>query len=104
IKDGLTWHDGTPLTAEDVAWSIGAALKFPITHPVLMSTFKAIEGAEDFQAGTADAVSGISVDGNTVNLKFAHLDPNVLLSFTQFAPLPKAQLEGVDPVQLQQAP
>lgn len=104
LKDGLTWHDGTPLTADDLAWSIQAALKFPITHPVLMSTFKAIDGAEAYQAGTADSVSGVTVDGNTVNLKFARLDPNVLLSFSQFAPLPKAQFEGIDLVQIQQAP
>ena len=104
LKDGLTWHDGTPLTADDLAWSIGAALKFPITHPVLMATFKAIAGAEAFQKGEADTVSGISVEGNTVKLKFDHLDPNVLLTFTQFAPLPKAQFAGVDPIELQQAP
>ncbi|KKC37283.1 peptide ABC transporter substrate-binding protein [Devosia epidermidihirudinis] len=103
LKDGLTWHDGTPLTADDLAWSIEAALKFPITHPVLMATFKAIDGSEAFQTGAADHVSGVSVEGNTVKLKFDHIDPNVLLSFSQFAPLPKAQFAGVNPVELQQS-
>lgn len=104
LKDGLTWHDGTPITADDMLWSIKAALKFPITHPVLQSTFKKIEGAEAFLAGEAEDLAGLSADGNTVTLKFTTLDPNVLLSFSQFAPLPSAQFEGVDPLNLQQAP
>lgn len=104
LKDGLTWHDGTPITADDMLWSIKAALKFPITHPVLQSTFKKIEGAEAFVAGEAEDLAGLSADGNTITLKFTTLDPNVLLSFSQFAPLPSAQFEGVDPLNLQQAP
>src|SRR5690606_31138406 len=40
----------------------------------------------------------------TVTVKFATVDPNVLLTFSQFAPLPAAQFEGVDPINLQQAP
>lgn len=104
LKDGVTWHDNTPITVDDVVWSIGAALKFPITHPVLKSTFNKIEGAEAFAAGSADTLSGITTEGNTVNIKFTTLDPNVLLTFSQFAPLPKAAFEGVDPLNLQQAP
>lgn len=104
LKDGLTWHDGAPITADDVLWSIGAALKFPITHPVLQSTFKKIEGAEAFVAGEAETLAGLSADGNTVTIKFTTLDPNVLLSFSQFAPLPSKLFEGVDPLNLQQAP
>lgn len=104
LKDGLTWHDGEPITPADVVFSIGAALKFPITNPVLASTLKKIEGAEAFVAGSADAVSGITTDGNTVTMKFATIDPNVLLSFTQFAPLPAKYFDGVDPLNLQQAP
>ncbi|MDB5474060.1 MAG: peptide transporter substrate-bindinhypothetical proteinotein [Devosia sp.] len=104
LKDGLTWHDGTPITADDMLWSIKTALKFPLTHPVLQSTLKKIDGAEAFVAGEAEELTGLSADGNTVTLKFTTLDPNVLLSFSQFAPLPAAQFEGVDPLNLQQAP
>lgn len=104
LKDGLTWHDGSPITTEDVIWSIGAAGKFPVTHPVVKSTITKIEGAEAFMAGEADSISGISADGNTITITFASLDPNVLLTFSQFAPLPAAQFDGVDPLNLQQSP
>ncbi|WP_341860868.1 ABC transporter substrate-binding protein [Gymnodinialimonas sp. 57CJ19] len=102
LIDGLTWHDGTPITGADVQGSIEMASQFPITHPVLAATLSRIEGADAFTAGDADAISGIAVDGNTVTLTFAELDPNVLLSFTQFAPLPMSYFEGADPLQLQQ--
>lgn len=102
LQDGLTWHDGSPITAEDVQWSIEAAAQFPLTHPVLASTLSSIEGADALLAGDADNMSGISIDGNTVTITFEVLDPNVFLSFTQFAPLPSSYFEGADPLQLQQ--
>ncbi|MCZ4345583.1 ABC transporter substrate-binding protein [Devosia neptuniae] len=104
LKDGVKWHDGEAITADDVTWSIKTALKFPITNPVLQSTFKKIVGAEAFVAGESDTLEGLSSDGNTVTLKFATIDPNVLLSFSQFAPLPAKYFDGVDPINLQQAP
>ncbi|ODT67670.1 MAG: hypothetical protein ABS75_23140 [Pelagibacterium sp. SCN 63-23] len=104
LKDGLTWHDGEPLTVDDVVFSIGAAAKFPITQPVLQATLKKIDGAEAFIDGEADSLAGVSTDGNTVTIKFSSIDPNVLLSFTQFAPLPAKHFEGIDPLNLQQAP
>ncbi len=45
LKDGLTWHDGTPLTAEDVAWSIHTATKFPSLNGVFVNTFRSLESA-----------------------------------------------------------
>ncbi len=104
LKDGLTWHDGEPITADDIVWSIGAAAKFPVTHPVLQATLKKIEGADAFIKGEADKLAGVSAEGNKVTVKFATLDPNVLLSFSQFAPLPAKHFAGVDPLTLQQAP
>lgn len=102
LKDGLKWHDGTDITAEDVAWSIEAAALAPITHPLLATTIGSIEGAEAFKNGETDSMSGIAVDGRTVTLSFSTIDPNVLLSFAQFAPLPMAYFEGTDPLQIQQ--
>lgn len=102
MKEGLKWHDGADLTAEDVVWSIETAALAPIVQPLLASTIGSIAGAEAFKNGEADSISGIDVDDRTVTLTFATIDPNMLMSFAQFAPLPKAHLEGVDPLQIQQ--
>lgn len=90
LKDGLTWHDGAPLTAEDVVWSVETAKQVPTINPVF--------------AGTFNAISNIAADGNSVKIDFATLDPNFLLTFSQFPPLPKHLLGDVDVAAFQQHP
>lgn len=88
LKDGLTWHDGQPLTAEDVVWSINAAGDLADLNPVFSKTF--------------GSISDIVVEGDNITVNFATLDPNMLLTFSQFAPLPKHLLEGVNMLEFQQ--
>lgn len=90
LKEGLTWHDGQPLTAEDIVWSIEVAKELPDLNAVFSKTF--------------ESIADISVDGNTITINFATLDPNMLLTFSQFAPLPKHLLEGVNMLEFQQHP
>lgn len=90
MKDGLTWHDGEALTAEDVAWSIETAKTVPGINAVFTSTF--------------DAIENVAVEGDVITLSMSKLDPNVLLTFSQFAPLPKHLLDGVNPAEFQQHP
>lgn len=104
LRDGLTWHDGSPLTIDDVRFSIELAAKIPTVHQVFKTTFQSLEGYQAYADGNADSISGISTSGRTITLEFAKLDPNVLLTFSQFAPLPEKYLEGVDPLKFQQHP
>lgn len=103
MRDGIKWHDGEAITTDDVTWSLEFALKTPNLHGVVASTLNSIEGAAEYVAGTAEHVSGISTDGKTVTIKFAKVNANVLLSFTQWGPFPKKYFEGVDPTLVQQA-
>lgn len=103
LRDDILWHDGEKITGEDIKWSIEYALKITGLNAVFDTTFTAIEGAEAFVAGTADEISGITVDGQNVDIKFAEIAPDALLTFTQFAPLPKAHFEGEDALNFQQA-
>ena len=103
MRDGIKWHDGEAITTDDVVWSLEFALKTPNLHGVVASTLNSIDGAAEYVAGTAEHVSGISVDGKTVTIKFAKVNANVLLSFTQWGPFPKKYFEGVDPTLVQQA-
>lgn len=90
LRDGLKWHDGTDLTAEDVVWSIETAKTVPGINAVFSTTF--------------DAISDMTVDGDKITISFSTLDPNMLLTFSQFAPLPKHLLDGVNPAEFQQHP
>ncbi len=102
LKDGLTWHDGSPLTVEDVRFSVELAYAIPTVHPVFVKTFSSIEGAAAYKDGNASEISGISTSGNTITFKMETLDPNVLLTFSQFGILPKKYLDDVDPLKFQQ--
>ena len=90
LKDGLTWHDGAPLTSEDVLWSIETAKTVPGINAVFQSTF--------------DSIESMSAEGDVITLNMSQLDPNVFLTFSQFAPLPKHLLDGVNPAEFQQHP
>ncbi len=102
LRDGIKWHDGEPITAEDVRGTVELATKVQ-TNPVLLTTFKALEGYEAYASGAAEHISGIAIDGSKMTFKFATLNPNVLLTFTQFAPMPMKYFANVDPATFQQA-
>ena len=104
LRENVFWHDGEPITPQDIKWSIEYSLKTTVLNNVFANTFKAIQGATDYLDGKAEEISGIIIDGNNIEIKFDKLAPDALLTFTQFAPLPQKHLKDVDPVQLQQAP
>ena len=103
LKDGLKWHDGSPVTVDDVKFSVELAIRVvPNIHGVFRSVFDSLEGAEAFKAGTASGIAGITTSGNTITFKFAKLDPNTLLAFSQFGILPKKYMGDCDPLKFQQ--
>ena len=104
LRPGLKWHDGKPITVDDIKWSIEYALKVPAIHAVFASTFSKIAGAADYRAGKTKELAGVSVKGDTITVAFAQVDPNVALTFSQFAPLPKAYFAETDPAKFQQNP
>lgn len=68
LREGLKWHDGEPVTAEDVRFTF----EF-IAHPdytgVRFSDIDKIVGAQEFKDGEADTISGIEViDNKTIKI------------------------------------
>ena len=58
LRKNALWHDGTPVTAKDVAFTF----KLNLTSPFKFAgALTAIKGAEDFQNGVTDEVTGIVV-------------------------------------------
>lgn len=102
LKDAY-WHDGEKITPEDIKWSIEYVAKTSVCNSVFLTTFKAIEGAVAEDGSLNETFSGIVIDGNKIIITFKGIAPDALLSFTQFAPVPKKYFEGVDPLQVQQA-
>lgn len=103
LRDGITWHDGMPITAEDVKFTVEYAARVPQLNAVAAATYNSLEGYQEFMAGQAEGISGIEIEGRTITFHFAQIDPNALLTFAQWPPLPKHLLEDTDPVQAQRA-
>lgn len=104
LREGLKWHDGESLTAEDVKFTIELMLKTPGTNAVASEVMKAIVGAQDFIDGKTQSLEGVVVDGNKVTVNFATVSANALQVFAQWPILPKHCLEKTDPTVLQQDP
>ncbi|MGP1613110.1 MAG: ABC transporter substrate-binding protein [Catonella sp.] len=104
LKDNIFWHNGVPITPEDIKWSIEFVARTTIANTIFASTFKSIKGSMKNKNEFNKTFSGITIDGNDIIIKFNKIAPDALLAFTQFAPVPKSEFEGVNPRQVQQAP
>jgi len=62
LREGLTFHDGSPLRSSDVKRSIERALH-PSTPCPAASEFAALAGFDEFRAGRASGLSGIELPG-----------------------------------------
>ena len=103
LKDGITWHDGVPFTADDVIWSISTALKAAQVNSIYTGAFSAIEGADRWKSGAANSLSGITANGKVITIKLTRKVGNFLSLLGQFAILPKHSLEKEDPLKLHNA-
>lgn len=91
LKDGLTWSDGTPLSAKDFAWSWKRA-----ADPQTGATYSYL-----FDAFEKDRRGRIRVDADD-NVLTAHLQAPCayfldLCAFPTFLPVPKAAVTRADP-------
>lgn len=91
VRDGVTWHDGSPLTAEDVAWSLARVAKPETGSPI------------QFVWGT---LANHRVEGNKVIADVTQFDPTIFkwMYFLTGYVLPKAYYEKVGPEGFEAAP
>lgn len=70
LRDGIKWHDGEPVTAEDVAFTFSSMASVQYTGP-RYGDVEALKGAQDCHEGTTDQVEGIKViDPLTIQFEF----------------------------------
>jgi peptide/nickel transport system substrate-binding protein len=91
VREGVTWHDGSPFTAEDVAWSLERAANPDTGNPI------------NFVWGT---LGNFTVDGNTVTADVKQFDPTIFkwMYFLTGYVLPKAYYEKVGAEGFEAAP
>ena len=65
IKEGATFHDGSPVTAQDVVYSWERALSPDLLIPGGALTYlDDILGAREYAAGEAESISGVATQGD----------------------------------------
>jgi len=90
LRDGITWHDGTPVTADDVVWSV----------EMYMNPDLAFANIQYFQF--VDRVE--KVDDSTVVFHFNQVHSDALADFLEWVPMPKHLLENVSAAEMRNAP
>ena len=95
LKDNLIWHDGENLTAEDVVWSIETYLKIQETNGFVKKGLQEIQGADKFEKGVANYISGVSYQGKEITITLEAEDSNFLAAIAQLAILPKHCFEEI---------
>lgn len=89
LRQGVTWHDGTPVTADDVVWSMETTLD-PETAYANLQYFQFVDRIE-------------KVDDRTVTIHFTTVHSDALLDFVEWSPMPKHLLENVPHAELRNA-
>jgi peptide/nickel transport system substrate-binding protein len=91
VREGVTWHDGTPFTPEDVVWSLVRAGKPEVGNPV---------------AFVWAGVGNYKIEGNRITGDVVAFDPTFFkwAAFLSAYVLPKAYYEKVGAEGFEKAP
>ncbi len=96
LKENVKWHDGEPLTADDVVFTL-TSLASPDYTGGSEGRVMSIVGAADYQKGNADSVAGIKkIDNLTVEISLVSHDAS-FLSNMYTSILPEHILKDVSP-------
>ncbi|MCY6380213.1 ABC transporter substrate-binding protein [Hoeflea prorocentri] len=84
VREGVKWHDGSPLTPEDVVWSLERAGNPETGNPIQFIWGK---------------VGNFAIDGNRITADVKEYEPTIFkwMSFLTGYVLPKAYYEKVGP-------
>lgn len=93
IREGVTWHDGEPLTAEDVVFSLNDSMLNPNCGGFTFCQY--VVGYEEGKNGEADTISGITSEGNTVTIKVTQPTAQFLKTISGVMILPAHLLSDV---------
>ena len=91
VREGVTWHDGSPFTAEDVAWSLERAGKPETGNPIQFIWSK---------------IGNYKIEGNNITADVLSFEPTIFMwmAFLTGYVMPKAYYEKVGAEGFEAAP
>ena len=97
LRSNVTWHDGEPFTAKDVAFTFTSIADPNYTGPRFAEIEKLV-GAQDYRDGKADSVKGIEIiDEHTISFTYSEVYAAALSNFAIRGILPE-HIWGAIPV------
>lgn len=105
LVQNATWHDGTPVTAKDVVFTINM-LTDPATTSRWGATFRNVVGYEEAQGGTTPtSLSGVTApDDYTVKIELTQPDSGMLAGFAFISIMPEHVLGSADRATITELP
>lgn len=105
IKEGVNWHDGEPVTAEDWAFAHEVIGHPDYKGPRYSASFRNIEGMEAYHNGEADSISGIEVvDEKTLKITYKKATPSLLTGGVWIYPMAKHIFEDIPVAKMAESP
>ena len=98
LREGIKFHNGREITADDVSWSFHRLLSKRIGSPGY-PFFKSIEGAPAYHEGEAQSIAGIViVDDKTIELRLDEADQTFLnaLAMPFASVIPREHVEKLE--------
>lgn len=100
LRQGVTFHNGREMTAEDVKYSLDRVMR-PETQSPGAGFFASIQGFDEMSSGEADTLSGVEVvDPHTVRITLSRPDATFLhvmaLNFASIVPSEAVEEAGAD--------
>ncbi|MBT1180200.1 ABC transporter substrate-binding protein [Bifidobacterium vespertilionis] len=85
LRDNAKFSDGTPVTADDVAFTLTLENDPAYNFGLADFTEIGIQGAEDYKSGKADSISGIKVvDDHTISITTEKVNPVALTALGSY--------------------
>ncbi len=95
IRDNVNWHDGEPVTAEDLVFSY-EVVGSPDYTGTRYYYIEDVVGMDEYHAGEAESIEGMEIiDEKTVAITFNEANPSLIASGLWDAPLPKHIFEDI---------
>lgn len=90
IRDNVNWHDGKPVTAEDLQFAYEVIGNKAYDGPRYDSNFTSVVGMDDYHAGKAKTISGIKVlSEKQISITYKESTPSLLTGGVWTYPLAK---------------
>jgi peptide/nickel transport system substrate-binding protein len=86
VRPNLKWHDGQPVTAEDIVFTIQLQQDSATTSPR--------------QADVGSVTSARAIDSRTVEVKLNKTGPSTLNALLEVIPVPRHLLQNVNPAEM----